>query len=34
MEILEFTKMLILIDILDEYFAACAVFWDFRESFC
>ena len=34
MEILEFIKMLKLIDIFDEYFAACAVFCDFRKSFC
>ena len=34
MDILEFIKMLKLIDILDENFAASAVFWDFRESFC
>ena len=34
MEILEFIKMLKLIDIFDEYFTTCAVFWDFRESFC
>ena len=34
MEILEFIKMLKLFDILDEYFAANAVFWDFCESFC
>ena len=32
--ILEFIKTLKLIDIFDEYFAACAVFCDFRESFC
>ena len=34
MEILEFIKMLKLNDIFDEYFAVCAVFCDFRESFC
>ena len=34
MEILEFIKMLKLIDILDEDFSASTVFWDFRESFC
>ena len=34
MEILEFIKMTKLIDIFDEYFAVCAVLWDFRESFC
>ena len=34
MEILEFIKMLKLIDIFDEHFATCAVLWDFRESFC
>ena len=33
MVILEFIKTLKLIDIFDEYFAACAVFCDFRESF-
>ena len=33
MEILEFFKTLKLIDIFDEYFAACAVFCDFREIF-
>ena len=34
MVILEFIKTLKLIDIFDEYFAACDVFCDFRESFC
>ena len=34
MVILEFIKMLKLTDIFDEDFAACAVFCDFRESFC
>ena len=34
MEILEFIKMLKLNDIFYEYFAVCAVFWDFRENFC
>ena len=34
MEILEIIKMLKFIDIFDEYFAACAVLWGFRESFC
>ena len=33
MEILEFIKMLKLIDIFDEYFAACAVFWIFAKVF-
>ena len=33
MEILEFIKMLKLIDIFDEYFAACAVFLGFSRKF-
>ena len=33
MEILEFIKILKLIDIFDEYFAVCAVFWIFAKVF-
>ena len=33
MEILEFIKMLKLIDIFDEHFAACAIFWIFAKVF-